>query len=110
MMETFYKPYDGKHKVVFCPNDNVEFHRKGGFAITVNGKLIISGKAFGESGMATQYPVGLTVQKDDKVIVTVGFSRYNEKKEIKPGETELITTANNFVYILVSVALSEKEE
>lgn len=100
-METFYKPYDECYSVAFNPR---ELWREGGFCVTVNGKLIVSGEAFSTAIGAIQCPVGIMVKNNDKVIVTITTNWDSVQETIMPGETKLINTHLPNAFILVSVS------
>lgn len=100
-MEIFYKPYDEYYSVVFNPNES--YLRCGGFSITVNGKLLVSGKAFKNACDALKYPIGIIVKKDDKVICTVASYSNNEQETIMPGEIKIVD-CSKWAFISVSVS------
>lgn len=104
-MEIFYKPYAEYYSVVFEPNEYSL--RRGGFSITINGKLLVSGEAFENACDALKYPVGIIVKKDDKVICTVADCSNNEQETIMPGETKIVDC---FKWAFISVSVSSVDD
>lgn len=100
-METFYKPYDECYSVVFNPDKS--YLRRGGFSITINGKLLVSGEAFARACDASACPVGIIVKKDDEVICTVADTFNNEQETIMPGEIKIVKCPK-WAFISVSVS------